>query len=684
MKKKIILVLCSLVLIVFALTFVACSSAGNDESNGQSNPINFLKDVFTFEQAYAYATDLGFSGTLDEFVELLSGKDGKDGIDGKDGANGKDGKDGVSVEKVELGKDGHLYVTLSNDTEPMDCGMVSEQMPTHVHTYSDWFFVCLPTCTVPGLKQKVCSECGYVYGEVVEAAGHNVVSVEEVAPTCTSAGWTKTSYCDRCGEVFEKREQISALGHSFTEVVQTISPTCTDKGYTIYKCEHCEMTVVNDYVNALGHDYDENDICTRCGDMKYFSFELQSNDTYALVDYTGDKAELVVPSKLKEKDVSAILYIENNSINTISFGNHIKKLDIVSFGYLCQNLSKINYIGDIADWCKIEMTSSNRSMNKMMSLVQNGDLSQENYRDELLTNMPTLIIDNQAITDTLVIPNEVRKIPFGAFVLCTKLKKVYIPNSVIQMSKWAFFPEMMLDEVHYDGNIREWCAIEETNSSIDKLYSMLDFYPVLAAKALYIGGEKIEGELVIPEGVSVIRKNAFNLTRITSVIIPESVTKIDTNAFWGCYNLVEVYNKSALDITVGSTENGRVAEHAKAVYTEPYESKLSKVDGFYVYTDEDDKILVCYVGEEPELTLPSEITKIGKYAMKSKDATSITIPSSLLRIDEYAFAYCTSLEEINYEGTCEQWAAIEKASDWDSETGEYVVHCSDGDIAKTE
>lgn len=644
MKKKIILVLCSLVLVVVALTFVACSSAGNDESNEQSNPINFLKDVFSFEQAYAYATDLGFSGTLDEFVELLSGKDGKDGIDGKDGANGKDGKDGVSVEKVELGKDGHLYVTLSNDTEPMDCGMVSEQMTTHVHTYSDWFFVCLPTCTAPGLKQKVCSECGYVYGEVVEAAGHNVVSVEEVAPTCTSAGWTKASYCDRCGEVFEKREQIS----------------------------------------ALGHDYDENDICTRCGDMKYFSFELKSNDTYALVDYTGDKAELVVPSKFKEKDVSAILYIENNSINTISFGNHIKKLDIVSFVHLCPNLSEINYIGDMVDWCKIEMTLSNQSINKMMSLVQNGDLSQENYLDELLTNMPTLIIDNQAITDTLVIPNEVRKIPFGAFVLCTKLKKVYIPNSVIQMSKWAFFPEMMLDEVHYDGNIREWCAIEETNSSIEKLYSSVWGVPVLAAKALYIGGEKIEGELVIPEGVSVIRKNAFNMTRITSVIIPESVTEIDTDAFLCCYNLVEVYNKSALDITVGSTENGRVAEHAKAVYTEPYESKLSKVDGFYVYTDEDDKILVCYVGEEPELTLPSEITRIGKYAMKSKDATSITIPSSLLRIDEYAFAYCTSLEEINYDGTCEQWAAIEKASDWDSETGEYVVRCSDGDIAKTE
>ena len=42
-----------------------------------------------------------------------------------------------------------------------------------------------------------------------------------------------------------------------------IDPTCTEPGYTIYTCE-CGDSYTDDYVDPLGHDYDEN-ICTRCG-----------------------------------------------------------------------------------------------------------------------------------------------------------------------------------------------------------------------------------------------------------------------------------------------------------------------------------------------------------------------------------------------------------------------------------
>ncbi len=60
----------------------------------------------------------------------------------------------------------------------------------------------------------------------------------------------------------------------------------------------------------------------------------------------------------------------------------------------------------------------------------------------------------------------------------------------------------------------------------------------------------------------------------------------------------------------------------------------------------------------------------------------ITIPESVTRIDNYAFHQCAILENINFEGTREQWMAISKGYGWDSDTGDYTVHCTDGDIGK--
>lgn len=63
--------------------------------------------------------------------------------------------------------------------------------------------------------------------------------------------------------------------------------------------------------------------------------------------------------------------------------------------------------------------------------------------------------------------------------------------------------------------------------------------------------------------------------------------------------------------------------------------------------------------------------------------TSITIPNSVMSIGEQAFSGCTSLTSIQYNGTKEQWGTIFKWDNGSSDTGNFVVHCSDGDIAKT-
>ena len=71
--------------------------------------------------------------------------------------------------------------------------------------------------------------------------------------------------------------------------------------------------------------------------------------------------------------------------------------------------------------------------------------------------------------------------------------------------------------------------------------------------------------------------------------------------------------------------------------------------------------------------------------LSDKTLTKLTIPSTyqgfpVTSIGWYAFEDCTSLTSIQYNGTKEQWKAIEKSYRWSSDTGEFIVHCSDGDI----
>jgi hypothetical protein len=46
------------------------------------------------------------------------------------------------------------------------------------------------------------------------------------------------------------------------------------------------------------------------------------------------------------------------------------------------------------------------------------------------------------------------------------------------------------------------------------------------------------------------------------------------------------------------------------------------------------------------------------------------------------FEKCTALKDIFYGGTQAQWNALTKGDNWDSNTGAYTIHCTDGDIAK--
>ena len=127
----------------------------------------------------------------------------------------------------------------------------------------------------------------------------------------------------------------------------------------------------------------------------------------------------------------------------------------------------------------------------------------------------------------------------------------------------------------------------------------------------------------IPDSVISIGKYAFSYcTSLTSINIPDSVTSISDSAFYGCTNLTSI-------------------------------------------------------------NIPNSVTSIGNYTFKNcTNLTSINIPNSVISISEYTFYNCESLISISYTGTIAQWNAITFCTDWNYNTPEYTITCTDGTIAK--
>ncbi len=119
-----------------------------------------------------------------------------------------------------------------------------------------------------------------------------------------------------------------------------------------------------------------------------------------------------------------------------------------------------------------------------------------------------------------------------------------------------------------------------------------------------------------------------------------------------------------------------------------YEYRVSSESGYdYLTIKRNGEQIHRISGTGGDYTLVNTTVSSGEYFdfIYSKDSSATNGYDKAyikLHFITNPFSNFTELEEIIYEGTSSEWEAIEKASNWDSQTGEYIVKCSDVTVDK--
>ena len=81
-----------------------------------------------------------------------------------------------------------------------------------------------------------------------------------------------------------------------------------------------------------------------------------------------------------------------------------------------------------------------------------------------------------------------------------------------------------------------------------------------------------------------------------------------------------------------------------------------------------------------EIVLPSSIKELEHDFSFLINLKQVKLTKSITKIKAYTFYGCEKLTDIYYDGTIEQWNSIVFESNWTYNSGDFVIHCLDGDI----
>ncbi len=265
----------------------------------------------------------------------------------------------------------------------------------------------------------------------------------------------------------------------------------------------------------------------------------------------------------------------------------------------------------------------------------------------------------------------------------SRIQTVIIPSTITSIGSRAFANCKSLTAVYGLENCTDLVQISDYTFYLCKELNTVQLPP----KLLSIGEQAFSNcyslqTISFPDTLKTIRTGAFvGCLELSNIQFPDSITQFGPSAFGMCNTLTEV----VIPPLVEDYEMGVFAgcESLTSILVPDNNKFASSING--VLYDKNKRILWCYPSgiTNKEFTVPDGVRKLGSCSLAyNKHLETIFIPRSIKTLSTNVFLETPNLKSIYYDGTVAEWLSIKKNHDWNNESSNFIIYCTDGQISK--
>ena len=273
--------------------------------------------------------------------------------------------------------------------------------------------------------------------------------------------------------------------------------------------------------------------------------------------------------------------------------------------------------------------------------------------DSRLKEIDEFAFDNFEMTGTLKLPATLEKLGVQAFG-SSKLTEIRFAAGVqLESISYDCFNGMPnLERVVFEGNAPRLTTIHSRAFMNCPKLKTVDIPQNVTQieTSVFVNTPMLETVIFkTPSSLKTIGKSTFSKSGIRHIELPNSVTKIEEQAFDNCANLTTV--KVPASVTEIKTGAFNFCENLTAINVEAGNTKYASLDG--MLCSKDKKTLVTFPAgkADSKYTLIPYFDTVGEYAFYSSNKVSnITFPKSVVNIEDRSLALCKNIKSLSFMG----------------------------------